>query len=160
MSVNVNIIGRLGADCEIKNSSNGKPFVVFRLATDEYKNGKNSTTWLNVVDYTEKTYKIASYLKKGALISLHGIETISLYTNKNGEVNFSRDVMSDRVDFVNASRNEPTQKQQDTSESTDQMTCGVFRPKERSAQEWNEPMKGMDSSDMMDNVDEGDDLPF
>ena len=34
MAVNVNIIGRLGADSEIKTNSNGRPFVVFRLATD------------------------------------------------------------------------------------------------------------------------------
>lgn len=150
MAVNVNIIGRLGADSEIKTNSNGRPFVVFRLATDEFKNGKAETTWLNVADYTEKTHKMAAYLKKGSLVNIHGIETIGTYKNKNGETTFSRDVISDRVDFVNSGTSGSTAstKQDETSE----MSCGTL--KNPSAQTAEPVLNGVvDSSS-------DDDLPF
>lgn len=151
MAVNVNIIGRLGADSEIKTNSNGRPFVVFRLATDEFKNGKAETTWLNVADYTEKTHKMASYLKKGSLVNVHGIETIGVYKNKNGENSFSRDIISDRVDFVNGGSNSGSTSSNKQDESNE-MSCGTL--KNMSSQS-NEQSSSYVSSDSHD-----DDLPF
>ena len=46
MAVKVNVIGRLGADAEVRESKNGK-FVTFRVATDEFKNNTNETVWLS-----------------------------------------------------------------------------------------------------------------
>lgn len=150
MAVNVNVIGRLGADSEIKTNSNGRPFVVFRLATDEFKNGKAETTWLNVADYTEKTHKMAAYLKKGSLVNIHGVETIGMYKNKNGENSFSRDVISDRVDFVSVGAStsgstSASSKQDDASE----MSCGTLKNPVQ-----NEPLPSGVMSD------DNDDLPF
>ena len=149
MAVNVNVIGRLGADSEIKTNSNGRPFVVFRLATDEFKNGKAETTWLNVVDYTEKTHKMAAYLKKGSLVSIHGIETIGMYKNKNGENSFSRDVMSDRVDFVSIGNNASGSTVSNKQESSSEMNCGTLKNPVQS-----EPIP----SGVVN--DDNDDLPF
>lgn len=150
MAVNVNIIGRLGADSEIKTNANGRPFVVFRLATDEFKNGKAETAWINVADYTEKTHKMAAYLKKGSLVNLHGVETIGVYTNKNGELNFSRDVISDRVDFVSSGASGATTSNKQEEQTS--MSCGTLKAPSSQVKEpiVNGVMNG----------DDNDDLPF
>jgi single stranded DNA-binding protein len=126
MAVNVNFIGRLGADCEVKvNAKNGKQFVSFRVATDEFKNGKNETTWLSVMDFNEKALKMSPYLKKGSMVCVHGSETVSIYQSKNGEYVASRDIMSDRLDFVSGgSGNTATTK---VESATDEMNCGTLK---------------------------------
>lgn len=99
--VNINFIGRLGADCEVKTSNNGRQFVTFRVATDEFIKGEKSTAWLNVTYIGDRAVKMSEYLKKGHAVSVIGSETIRTYQNNNGETAFSRDVLADRVDFVN-----------------------------------------------------------
>ena len=156
MAVNVNVIGRLGADCEVRTNSNGKPFVTFRVATDEFKNGKVETAWLNVVDYSEKTYKMSAYLKKGSLISIHGIETVGTYTTKSGEIGISRDIMSDRVDFVNSSSsgNTASVKSED-KQAEDEPNCGTLKKREPIV---DVPKVSKDLNNLV--YDGDDDLPF
>ena len=99
--VNVNFIGRLGADSEVKTSNNGKQFVTFRVATDEFIKGEKSTAWLNVTYIGDRAVKMSEYLKKGHAVSVIGVETVRPYQTNNGETAFSRDILADRVDFVN-----------------------------------------------------------
>jgi single-strand DNA-binding protein len=123
MSVNVNFIGRLGADAELKTSKNGKQYVAMRIATDEFRNGEKSTAWLNVSYYAEKGIKMQEFLKKGSAVSVIGAETVGTYQSKNGETMVSRDVMADRVDFVNLGKSGDTQSNDAVTET------GTFKPK-------------------------------
>lgn len=149
MSVNVQIVGRLGGDSEIKTGKNGGQFVTFRLATDEYKGGKNETAWLNVVDYNEKTLKMAQYLKKGTMVNVHGVETVDVYQNRNGEFVPSRDIRAYSVDFVNSGQSGMTSSsdaQQVTKPQVNEgVDCGKLTPPKTS----NQTIQAVD-----------DDLPF
>lgn len=148
MSVNVQIIGRLGNNPEIKTSKNGKQFVTYRLATDDFHNGKKETSWFNVIDVTERGFKIVEYLKKGSLINIRGSESVSIFTNKNGEPQISRDIIADKVEFISTKNNdadnqETTQKQEKNLEPS--MSCGTLN-------------KPVDLAAPIENDD--DDLPF
>jgi single-strand DNA-binding protein len=124
--VNINFVGRLGADAELKTSTkSGKQFVKMRVATDEFKNGEKTTAWLNVMYPNERGLKMAEYLKKGSAVSVFGVETVGLYESKaNGEMQVSRDVIADRVEFVSLGKSGDTQ-------STDTVTdTGTFQPTE------------------------------
>ena len=123
MGVIVNFIGRLGADAELKTSKNGKQYVAMRVATDEFRNGEKSTAWLNVSYYAEKGTKMQEFLKKGSAVSVIGSETVGTYQSKNGETMVSRDVMADRVDFVNLGKSGDTQSNDAVTET------GTFKPK-------------------------------
>lgn len=136
----VNFNGRLGADAEVRTDKGGKQFVSMRIATDEFKNGVSNTVWLSVYDYTNKTQRMAASLKKGSLVNVHGVETVGTYTTSQGEFRISRDVASDRIDFI-SSGNRP---QSDTTNHDDAqpnrttreehpVTCGVFTKPEVSA---------------------------
>lgn len=157
MAINVNFNGRLGADCEMKTSSNGRQFISMRVATDEFRNGKKETVWVNVADYSDKTKSMSEYLKKGSLVNIHGVESVGLYQNKNGETMISRDVISDRIDFVGGGASGTTTASKttttsDAAETTqDEMSCGTFKRMEA-------PMPTMSGGSM--GPDDTDDLPF
>ena len=83
MSVNINVIGRLGADAEVKESAKGK-FVTFRLATDVWmpQTKSNETVWFRVSDFSNRTLSIAEHLKKGRQVHVSGTELCSIFTDK------------------------------------------------------------------------------
>ena len=157
MAINVNFNGRLGADSELKtNSNNGKQFVAMRVATDEFRNGKRDTIWVNVVDYSDKTKNMAAYLKKGSLVNIHGVESVNLYQSKNGETMISQDVISDRIDFVGSSSGNTTTNKTEVNETTNEMSCGTFKRAEAQ-----EPQMAMATPPQgVINNDDNDDLPF
>ena len=126
--INVNFMGRLGADAELKTSKGGKQFVSMRIATDEFKNGERGTAWINVSYYAEKGTKMLEFLKKGSAVSVLGVETVGTYQSKNGETMVSRDVIADRVDFVNLGKSGETQSSETVADT------GTFKKKANEAE--------------------------
>lgn len=77
---NVELIGRVGKDPEMRYTSSGKAVCGFSLATNEM--GKDKTTWHNITAWEKLAEVCERYVKKGDLIYLSGrIE----YTENNGK---------------------------------------------------------------------------
>ena len=144
--VNVNFIGRLGADAELRTSKGGKQYVAMRVATDEFRNGEKGTAWINVTYHGDRAIKMHDYLKKGSAVSVMGSETVGTYQNKNGETQVSRDVLADRVDFVNLGKSGDGQASETSTDT------GTFKPKEQEAE--------MATAAAASTSDGADDLPF
>lgn len=125
MGVNVNVIGRLGGDAEVVNGKNGQ-FVSFSLATDEFKNGEKGTAWLRVAYHGERAIKVAEYLKKGKMVNVIGSETVSIYTDKGGNAQVSRDVSASAIDFVSIGSGQ-TQNNTAETASTPEPTTGTLK---------------------------------
>lgn len=85
----VQLIGNLGQDPEIKETSNGKKFAKFTLATNEsYKNQAGErvteTQWHNIILWG-KTAEIAEkYLQKGNECAIEGKLVYSTFEDKEG----------------------------------------------------------------------------
>ena len=105
----VELIGRLGADAELKTSAKGNQFVSMRVASNDFFNGENVTTWVNVMWSGERAVKMQEHMKKGSAVSIHGTLRTSLFTNKNGEQSISTDLFADRVDSLNLGKSGDTQ---------------------------------------------------
>ena len=144
--VNVNFIGRLGADAELRTSKGGKQYVAMRVATDEFRNGEKGTAWINVTYHGDRAIKMHEYLKKGSAVSVMGSETVGTYQNKNGETQVSRDVLADRVDFLNLGKSGDGQANETSTDT------GTFKPKEQEAE--------MATAAAASTSDGADDLPF
>jgi len=74
---NVQLIGRLGNDPEIRTFETGKKKASFSLATNEtYTNNKGEkveeVNWHNVIAWGKKVDLIENYLKKGSEIAMQG----------------------------------------------------------------------------------------
>jgi single-strand DNA-binding protein len=94
----VQLIGRLGRDPEVKNLTNGGAVANFSVATSEVwkdRDGekKEKTEWHNIVVWNEKTIEfIEKYLKKGDLVRIEGkIQTRSW--EKDGEKKYTTEIV-------------------------------------------------------------------
>ena len=122
------LIGRLGADSELKTSAKGNQFVSMRVASNDFINGENVTTWVNVMWSGDRAVKMQEHMKKGSAVSVHGTLRTSIFKNKNGESAVSIDVLADRVDFVNLGKSGDTQTNEAVTET------GTFKPKAQAAE--------------------------
>lgn len=83
--IKVELIGNLGADCEVKDS-NGSKFVTMRIAhTEKYKaqngNDVETTTWVDVT-FNNTESKILPYLKAGVKVFVRGNAHLRVYSSK------------------------------------------------------------------------------
>lgn len=74
---NVQLIGRLGNNPEVRTFESGKKMTSFSMATNEtYYNNKGEkvedTQWHNIVAWGKKADTIETYLKKGSEIAIEG----------------------------------------------------------------------------------------
>lgn len=119
--VYVNVIGRLGADAEVHQSEKGK-FVSFRMATNDFVDGQQTTIWLSVTCPSESVIKLAPYLTKGRMVQIYGKERVRLYTDRNGATQISRDVFATNVDMVATGNSGNTQSENVVKETVSTTT--------------------------------------
>jgi single-strand DNA-binding protein len=100
-SVNkVILVGNLGADPEIRRTSDGRPIANLRVATsDSWKDKatgerREKTEWHRVVIFNEGLCRIAEqYLKKGAKVYLEGQLQTRKWQDKEGQDRYSTEVV-------------------------------------------------------------------
>lgn len=109
MKNKVQLIGRLGADVELKTVTGGKAMAKFSLATNEsYKNARgekvDETYWHNLVAFGKTAEIIHKYTKKGSEIGIEGKLVSRSYDDKEGQKRYVTEVqvndvllMGDRV---------------------------------------------------------------
>ena len=97
----VQLIGRLGADPEIKQMVNGKSVARFSIATSQTWKDKSSgekkekTEWHRIVVFNEGLVNVVQqYLKKGAQIYVEGqLSTRKWKDEKSGQEKYSTDII-------------------------------------------------------------------
>jgi single-strand DNA-binding protein len=94
------ILGRLGADPEVRSLPSGGKVVNLRVACSEQWRDKASgekrerTEWIRVVIFNENLAKVAeSYLRKGSQCYLEGQLQTRKYTDQSGVEKFSTEVV-------------------------------------------------------------------
>ena len=101
ISIEVLLIGRLGADPEIKQMVNGKSVARLSLATSQTWKDKNSgekkekTEWHRIVVFNEGLVNVVQqYLKKGAQIYVEGQLTTRKWKDENtGQDKYSTEIV-------------------------------------------------------------------
>ena len=95
------LIGRLGADPEVKQMVNGKSVARFSLATSNTWKDKNTgerkekTEWHRVVIFNEGLINVVQqYVKKGAQVYIEGQLTTRKWTDeKSGQDKYSTEII-------------------------------------------------------------------
>lgn len=85
----VMLIGRLGADPELRYTADGIPVATFNVATSETRKDKNGTKqekteWHRVVAWRKLGEIVGEYLKKGRLVYIEGKIQSREYEGKDG----------------------------------------------------------------------------
>ncbi|MCY3921749.1 MAG: single-stranded DNA-binding protein [Chloroflexi bacterium] len=69
----VELLGRVGADPELRQTQGGTAVVQLRLATDRRReNGNDETDWHTVVCWAKQAEAVAEYVRKGERVYVSG----------------------------------------------------------------------------------------
>ncbi len=94
------LVGNLGRDAKVFETSTGKKCVWFTVAVNGYRNGEIKTSWYTV-SWFNYLPSIVPYLKKGKSVVVTGDLDADLKYDKNGSVLIDRNVLADSVNFLN-----------------------------------------------------------
>lgn len=98
------IVGNLGRDPELRNTTNGTPVCNLNVATSrKFKNASGEvveeTEWHRVVVWGKQAETCAKYLAKGRTVAVDGRLKTGKY-EKDGETRYSTDIVADDIRFV------------------------------------------------------------
>lgn len=102
----VMLIGRLGADPEIRYMQNGTAVANIRMATDEsYRDREtgqmvDKAEWHKIVVFGRQAETCQNYLRKGSLIFLEGSLQTREWQDQQGNRRWTTEVKAQRVQFL------------------------------------------------------------
>lgn len=101
----VMLIGRLGADPEIKYTQSGSPVANLRIATDESYTDRNGqrqekTEWHTVIAFQRTAEICQQYLHKGSLVYIEGKLQTRKWQDKNGQDRYSTEIQCQRLQML------------------------------------------------------------
>jgi single-strand DNA-binding protein len=108
MSVNkVILVGKLGADPEVRYTSSGKAICNFSLATDESWTGKDGqkqskTEWHKIVAWGKLGEVCGEYLKKGNQVYIEGKLQTRVWEDKDGNKRYTTEVVAQSCQFLDS----------------------------------------------------------
>lgn len=99
------LVGRLGADPEVRYTPDGAMVTTFRLATDEQwkdKNGERTqrTEWHRVVAFRKLAEICGSYLSKGRLVYVEGRLQTRSWEDKEGQKRFTTEIVASNMQIL------------------------------------------------------------
>ena len=111
------LIGRVGADPEIRYMPNGTAVANIRLATNDGYKDKNTgdyieaTEWHRVVCFGKLGEIVSQYVKKGRQIYIEGRIKTNKWQDKNGQDRYSTDIIANEMQMLNSNTGGDTQGQ-------------------------------------------------
>ncbi|OEH86506.1 single-stranded DNA-binding protein [Desulfuribacillus stibiiarsenatis] len=97
------LIGRLGADPELRYTQQGTAVISFDVAVNrQFKSGDGSreADWIPIVAWRQLAELCAQYLKKGSQIAIEGRLQTRSYENKDGQKVKVFEVLAENVQFL------------------------------------------------------------
>ena len=108
----VMIIGRLGADPELRYTQGGQPVCSLRIATDESYTDKDGnrverTEWHSIVVFGKSADHCNQFLRKGSLVYVEGKLSTRKWQDQKGQDRYTTEIRADRVQFLEKRENGP-----------------------------------------------------
>lgn len=108
----VMIIGRLGADPDLRYSQSGQAICSLRVATDESYTDKDGnrverTEWHSVVAFQRTAEHCNQFLRKGSLAYVEGKLATRKWQDQKGQDRYTTEIRADRVQFLDRKENGP-----------------------------------------------------
>lgn len=120
---NVNLVGNIGQDPEMKYFESGKNNVKFSLALNSYnaKTKKEITDWVSCEAWGKTAELIGEYCKKGHKLAVEGCLKTSKWQDEQGNKHSRTFVLINRVEFLTPKdKSESRQQAQDEAEPEQQ----------------------------------------
>jgi len=112
---NVNLIGRLTKDIELRQTESGKSVCSFCIAVD---GAKETTYFIDCVAWEARAINIAKYFHKGDKIGIAGLLTTRMYETSDGSNRKAVEVLINSFDFCNGKKTEHNEEPTRTETSS------------------------------------------
>ncbi|MBN2438513.1 MAG: single-stranded DNA-binding protein [Deltaproteobacteria bacterium] len=101
------LVGRLGADPEVRYTPDGAMVTNFRIATDEQWKDKNGekvqrTEWHRIVTFGKLAEICGKYLVKGKLVYLEGRIQTRSWEDKDGAKHFTTEIVASNMQMLDS----------------------------------------------------------
>lgn len=104
----VTLIGRLGADPEVRSMSSGGTVTNINMATSRRWNDKQSgerrdeTEWHRVVFFNRIAEVVGEYLRKGSLVYVEGRIRTRKWQDQNGQDRYSTEIVAEQMQMLDS----------------------------------------------------------
>jgi len=122
------LVGRLGADPEVRYAPSGSPVANFRMATnrvwkDRDGNVQESTEWHRVVAWNRLAEVIKEYVKKGHRIYVEGRIQYREWEDQNGQRRFTTEIIATDIQMLESApgRGETTEQPPASTTASDDL---------------------------------------
>lgn len=109
-------IGRITRNLELRYTTNNKAVVNIPLAIN---NGKDDTTFIDIVVYGNVAEMTSKYCKKGDLIGAQATIKNNNWTDNNGNKHYDYKFMGYKVTFLSTKKNEDNNQLKQTNNTSD-----------------------------------------
>jgi len=97
---NLILAGHLGADPEVRFTSNGQKVTTLRVAAKVRRGKTDDTIWWRATVWGENFDKMISYLKKGSAVMVFGeMAKPEIFTDKEGKPQISMNMTANNIMF-------------------------------------------------------------
>ena len=124
----VMLIGRAGKDAETIVGASGSSVCKFSMATNEYYNEKDETTWHNVVMFGKVAERAQKMVTKGRLLYVEGRIKTGEYTTAGGEKRKTFDIIGWAFEMLDMKPNGSTISSDSSSAPKETSNSSVNRP--------------------------------
>lgn len=105
----VTLVGRIGADPELKQGKSGKPYVSMNVATHFSKPNaigerESVTTWHRVTAFGKTAERCSRKLQKGSSVAIEGYLSRSEREESDGRKRYFVDIVAQQVEFIDRLR--------------------------------------------------------
>jgi single-strand DNA-binding protein len=110
------LIGRLGADPDVRYMADGTPVVNFNMATDEPVRAADGTwetraEWHRIVVYRKQAEACANFLGKGKLVYVEGKLQTRQWQDSQGVKRYTTEIVAREIRFLDSAGTRPGQSQ-------------------------------------------------
>ncbi|WP_192485259.1 MULTISPECIES: single-stranded DNA-binding protein [Cysteiniphilum] len=164
------LLGRLGADPEVRYMPSGMSVANLRLATnDGYKDRQTgqfveNTEWHRVVVFGKQAETIAQYTQKGSLLYIEGRIRTNKWQDQNGQERYTTEIVANEMQLMGGRNDGQNNGNPQQGYSQPQFNQPSAQPQQPAAGTYNQapqqakPQAQPDLSQLNDFDD--DDIPF
>ncbi|OIN82897.1 single-stranded DNA-binding protein [Francisella sp. TX07-6608] len=99
------LLGRLGANPEVRQTQNGTTVATVNLATNEVFKDETQTEWHRVVIFGKSAEVIQQYCKKGDSLYVEGRVRTNKWQDNSGENKYSTEIVVSNFQLIGGSQN-------------------------------------------------------
>lgn len=109
---NVNIIGNLTRDVELRYTTDQKPIARFSIAVNDGYGEQKRTSYIPIVVFGKQAENADRYLSKGSKVAVNGRIQTGSY-EKEGRTIYTTDIIASNIEFLSVKQSTNSERKPD-----------------------------------------------